>query len=204
MKNPAKVQLSTLEMELVSDADWILTKNHILQKVMYLLGLVQHESGEYFQSVAALLPEEVIKTSPKISRGENYQGLPYLILDQPRYFVKENIFAIRHLFWWGNFFSSTLHLSGDYKFMYEEKIIGSFDFLQKEDFFVCTNDDPWQHHFKEGNFTRIAQLSTDQFKQVIYNNPFIKLSKKVSFQEWNHADQKLTEISRQYASILTS
>jgi hypothetical protein len=51
----------------------------------------------------------------KISRGENYQLLPYIILDYPSYFSRNNIFAVRTMFWWGNFFSITLHLSGDHK-----------------------------------------------------------------------------------------
>ena len=68
-----------------------------------------------------------LNSSPKISKGENYKGLPWLVLDYPRYFNKEDIFAIRTLFWWGNFFSITLHISGKYKMRYEKKIIDSFE-----------------------------------------------------------------------------
>ena len=32
----------------------------------------------------------------------------------PAVFSKENIFAIRTMFWWGNFFSISLHVSGKY------------------------------------------------------------------------------------------
>jgi hypothetical protein len=204
MKDPAKVRLSSLEMELVQNANWILTKNHIQQKVMHLLGSIQFEMDSYIQFAVDLLPAEVTKISAKISKGENYQGLPYLILDQPRYFDKENIFAIRHLFWWGNFFSCTLHLSGEYKYMYEKKIVEAFDTLKEKEFFICINSDPWQHHFEEGNYTETNKLSGNQFKQAINNNTFIKLSKKISLQEWNHAEQKLVEISRQYISMLIS
>ena len=59
---------------------------------------------------------EVIKTStPKISKGENYKDLPYVMLDYPRCFQKEKTIAIRTFFWWGNFFSINLQLSGEYK-----------------------------------------------------------------------------------------
>ena len=60
------------------------------------------------------LPEEVLIQSPKISRGENYNGLPYVMLDYPRCFGKEDVFAMRTMFWWGNFFSITWHLKGKY------------------------------------------------------------------------------------------
>ena len=54
----------------------------------------------------------IVQSTPKIAKGENYLQLPYVLLDYPRCFDKENIFAIRTMFWWGNFFSITLHLSG--------------------------------------------------------------------------------------------
>ena len=50
------------------------------------------------------LPVEFFDVSPKISRGEQYLGLPYVMLDYPRIFSKENVFAIRTFFWWGNYF----------------------------------------------------------------------------------------------------
>ena len=89
---------------------------------------------------------------PKISKGENYKGLPYLVLDYPRYFGKDDHFAIRSMFWWGNFFSITLHLSGIYKKMYENKIEASFTLLKEESFFIGISDDQWEHHFETSNY----------------------------------------------------
>ena len=57
-------------------------------------------------------PKEVDVRMGKIFRGENYNGLPYLVLDYPKHFSKDSVFAFRALFWWGNFFSFTLHLQG--------------------------------------------------------------------------------------------
>ena len=53
--------------------------------------------------------------SPKISKGENYRGLPYVMLDYPRLFGREEVLAIRTFFWWGHGFSVTLHLKGGYR-----------------------------------------------------------------------------------------
>lgn len=48
----------------------------------------------------------------KITKGENYRGLPYVIADYPRLFTPESVMAYRILFWWGHYFSCTWHLSG--------------------------------------------------------------------------------------------
>ena len=110
-----KIQLLPAEMELVSSPEIILTKNAILQKIRSFLEEVQIKQFEILKEYSSQLTQEVLSTSPKISRGENYKGLPWLVLDNPRHFRHNNIFAIRTMFWWGNFFSITLHLSGNNK-----------------------------------------------------------------------------------------
>ena len=148
----AKIRLSPEEEELVATADWILTKNRVIQKINQLLSNVQTSQQQLLQTCTTL-EKEVLTSSPKISKGENYKGLPWLVLDYPRSFNKEDVFAIRTLFWWGNFFSVTLHLSGKYKVQYEKKIIDSFESLKAADFSVCINEDQWQHHFEASNYT---------------------------------------------------
>ena len=132
----AKIRLSKQELQLVTNADWILTKNGIIKKVQSLFGSLEQEMTTCLKDHAGQLPHEVINIHSKISKGENYEGLPYLILDCPRYFKGENIFAIRTMFWWGNFFSITLQLSGVYKNKFEKKIIEAFNELKKEKFFL--------------------------------------------------------------------
>jgi len=148
------------------------------------------------------LPEEVLKSSPKISRGENYKGLPWLVLDYPRYFNKDDVFAIRTLFWWGNFFSITLHLSGNYKAKYETKIIDSFESLQQEDFSVCINEDQWEHHFETNNYIPVHDLSESQYSEIIVKRSFIKLAKKIPLEQWNDVEKKLLDIFGQLINSL--
>lgn len=121
MNIPAKINLSELESTLISNPEWILVKNQILQKVTRLFA----ELAELYLSNPANsnLPEEIISIPPKISKGDQYKGLPYLVLDFPRFFDKKHVFAIRTFFWWGNYFSATIHLKGRYRELYAEKIL---------------------------------------------------------------------------------
>ena len=64
----------------------------------------------------------------------------------------KDIFAIRTMFWWGNFFSITLHLSGIYKTMFAQKIIACYELLKETDFFICVHEEQWQHHFEKDNY----------------------------------------------------
>src|SRR6266496_5634658 len=180
MKNQSKVQLSSFETELVNNAEWILTKNGIIEKVKQLLTGLQEDQKEYLHSLSNHFPKEILKPSAKISKGENYKGLPYLVLDFPRCFDHKNIFAVRTMFWWGNFFSVTLQLAGDYKIMFENKIISSYEILKQKEFFICVHEKQWEHHFESSNYIQISNCNKDDFVDIIKTNSFIKLANKTS------------------------
>lgn len=198
----AKIRLSEKEMQLVTNADIILTKNEILQKVFQLLGFLQKKQTQFLKENASHFLLEKMSISPKISKGENYKGLPYLILDHPRIFEKKDIFAIRSMFWWGNFFSITLHLSGKYKEQFAGKIISSFKILQKHKYYYCNNEDAWQHHFDTGNYELIDRLKDSDIEKNVLNKPFLKISKKIALTQWETADEILFSYFKQLIEIL--
>src|SRR4030095_12152471 len=66
------------------------------------------------------LPAEIAKARVRIFRGDNYQFLPYAVMDYPALYARENSFAYRTMFWWGNFFSFTLYLHGTYMELYRK------------------------------------------------------------------------------------
>ena len=164
-----------------------------MQKARLLLEGVQQNLWDYSALNPRIFPEEVHAISPKISRGENYLGLPWLILDYPRYFEKQNIFAIRTMFWWGNFFSTTLQLSGKYKDLYEGAVINSYEEWNEHEFYFCIHEGQWHHHWERENYQPVKKISKDQFAKEIKKRDFIKLAKKISFAHWNSAAGKLSE-----------
>lgn len=195
--------LSAKELELVNNAEVILTKNIIIQKTKLLLEELQEEMLAYLKKDNKSLPEEVITIPPKISKGENYKGLPYLILDYPRYFNKENVFAVRTMFWWGNFFSSTLHLSKQYKSAYSEKIKNSYSILKAEKYYICIQENEWEHHFERNNFIPVQDVSASSFTQKIEDSPFIKLAYNLPVNQWENATEVLMNCFVFYNNLLS-
>jgi len=184
----SKIRLSPAEAALFSDAKVILTKNSIIQKTVSLLGEIQlqmmHESPD---SLKTLSP------SPKISKGENYLGLPYVILDYPRVSNNEGLFFIRSMFWWGNFYSSTLQLSGSFKESYTRQISGAFESLKDKNYFIGVNADPWVHHFGEDNYKNLDSLSTEAFTLILEEQAHIKIAAFWPLNKWDPAANNLLE-----------
>ncbi|HEX8332515.1 MAG TPA: hypothetical protein VF622_07825 [Segetibacter sp.] len=178
--NLTKVSLSKDEWDLVNNAQILLTKNEIIKKVYALFG----ELAEEYSKAARTLPAEVIHKYPKISRGENYEGLPYVMLDYPRHFLKEDTLAIRTFFWWGNFFSITIQLSGSYREMLLAKFVKAAELNLLNDWYVGINEDKWRHDFSEANYAR--QTSSD-LKNTMQKAETLKLAKKIPLTEWDGA-----------------
>ena len=190
----SKIRLSNAEKELFCDAQVILTKNSIVQKTIALLEEVQK----------VLIEENYEHSStPKISKGENYLGLPYVILDYPRIARDKNLFFIRSMFWWGNFFSSTLQLSGEYKQQYAINLEKAYERLKEKNYFIGVNTDPWLHHFEEDNYKKICSLSKEVYVTILEEMPQIKIAACWPLDDWDSAENKLAESWKFLSGLIT-
>jgi hypothetical protein len=183
MNTFSKLMLSDDELQLVTNTDWILTKRRVMEKVDQLLGNIAENQKRVVEKEKDWLPGEVVRSEPKIAKGENYLQLPYLLLDYPRCFDAEKIFAVRTMFWWGNFFSITLHLSGAYKEKFQQNIMENMGAVE-QDVFICIHENQWQHHFEADNYTAIKKLSKEALQDMIIEKQFIKLAIKFPLQPW--------------------
>ena len=185
MTSQTKLTLSSEEQLLVNNSNWILTKRTIIEKAVLLLSELQGKMKSVTLNYESLLPLAIISSEPKISKGESYRLLPYVLLDYPKYFDKENIFALRTMFWWGNFFSITLHLSGSYKAVFANALVKNITALQQDNYYICVNDDQWQHHFEPDNYFVAAEKNREKLKDIILQRPFIKIARKFPLERWN-------------------
>jgi hypothetical protein len=182
MTNDANLRLSSTEMELVRNADWLLTKNRIIDKVYHLLGHVaQQVRGDF-------------GPAPKISRGENYQGLPWVMLDYPRQFSKEDVFAVRVFFWWGHFFSITLHVKGDYLQQHKTAILEQLQTLEQHNFHICISNDEWRHEFTIDNYVPVQEVGYTTIQSMLNTAAFCRLSVKIPLEEWDRVEKILVEL----------
>jgi len=120
--------------------------------------------------------QDVVMPAPKIARGENYEGLPWVMLDYPRCFSKQDVFAIRTFFWWGNFCSISLHIKGSFAKQYAAVIADMPGHWQ-----LCIHPTEWEHHFRENNYRPLQPGDATLLQQL----PFIKVAKKIPLHEWD-------------------
>lgn len=196
-----KLSLSPEEMLLVNNSEWILNKHLIIQKVYRFFGDLLSQYQEEVNRFHYLFPENIRHQTGKISKGENYKLLPYVILDYPAFFWKDNIFAVRTMFWWGNFFSITLHLSGNNKIKFTSQEDKLFTWLKVNDYYLCHNEAEWEHHFGEDNYCPAALMDKTAFHNILSKN-FFKISRSLPLTQWDNARSFLIEGFRDLMQLL--
>ena len=181
----AKITLSDKELALVTNSDWILTKRNIIDKVIQLFQSSIAGIDEQLKNKQHL-PDLWKSVNPKITKGENYQGLPYVVLDHPAVFNKENALAIRTIFHWGNNISVHFYVSGPMLQKISGALHKNWQRIQAKEYFVCSNTTPWEHHFGIDNYTPATIVSSAEFISILEQRRFCKMAKKIPLQEWNN------------------
>ena len=191
MTEGSKITLSAEELQLAANTQWILTKRSVIDKTCLLFGQLAQAMQKEVDRQGKTLPVAILNSTPKIAKGENYLQLPYVILDYPRCFTQPDIFAVRTMFWWGNFFSITLQVSGMYKNKLQQQLLDNSMQHQWGDFYICINEDEWQHHFEEDNYLPFKELSAVAIKKITADKSFIKVAVKYELQQWNEIRELL-------------
>ncbi|MEO5570317.1 MAG: hypothetical protein ABIT08_12010 [Bacteroidia bacterium] len=197
----SKFNFSDDEFNLIKNQDFFKKKTIITKKMVSLF----HELNDGIEKIKKErenLPGAEKNISGKISKGENYLGLPYLVLDNPRVFSNKNIFAFRSMFWWGNYFSFTFHLSGKYLEDYKRNIYKNSETLKGKKILICIHHEQWVHHLEKENYENIDSFDSKRIKNLIEENGFLKLSRKLDLQKWKHITDFGIETLNEYFSLL--
>lgn len=190
-------------MQLVNNSHWILTKHGIIEKVVGLLGAVSRQMQSELQMQHYALPEEVLQTAPKISKGEKYGGLPYVVLDYPRFFSKEHVFAIRSFFWWGKYFTVTLHLKGKFLQQFNAKILQALNKDELKGLYISFEGNEFNFDLEKEDYI-LLEGNQNIFLPVAGEDQFCKISKKIAFKHWNTSQERIMETFRHYMAVITA
>ncbi len=190
--------LSLAEQNAVKTLEYILTKNSILQKVAIFFG----DLSEEYLHIHNILhtPKFALQLNPKISKGENYLGFPYLMLDFPRVFEKEHVFAIRSFFWWGHYFSITLHVKGRHKPLINLKSIAESE--SKWSYYI--GKDEWENNMNEDNLITICPAQLDFLENKFQENSFSKIVQIFDLEDWNNTKQLYMHSYRNILQLIDS
>ena len=174
-------KLTNKEFELILDKKYPLLKKNAIDKIQHHL----HGIGEEL-SLNILITNLLHSNSYKISKGENYMHLPYLVLDLPK--IEGNNFPIlcRTMFWWGKYFSLNVLIRKDAYDMatFEKKLRNN----NPPGIYILLNDKLWQQDLDSNDYKKI----TDWSEKINIKGAYLKLSIKHSIADMETLSEKAT------------
>ncbi|MCC6759941.1 MAG: hypothetical protein IT252_01935 [Chitinophagaceae bacterium] len=186
-----KLALSAAEWQLASQDAFILTKHRIIAEVYEIFGCL---ADVYRQQAASLTVQhpQAFLGQPKISKGEQYEQMPWVMLDYPRCFDKQGNFAIRSFFWWGHHFSIRLQLSGEYASRFGH----IWPQLQQQGWLCGSTSNPWNYELPNAEWNEHTDC-TDTAANIFYI-----AAKKIPVSQWAQAFQFYAEAYQQLVAAL--
>lgn len=173
----SKLALSTPELTALRERRFFTLKHRVSQKLVIYLNSTRDQLALTLQQLDITLPPGTDTTYGKISRGENYQGFPYFILDYPRLFHNDGMFAFRTMIWWGHYCSFSLLLKGPEKQTAARRLIARQPPWPATDF-ICIHPNAWQHHFGSDNVRPLAGCTPAYLKQLMQRRDFLKVMRR--------------------------
>jgi hypothetical protein len=187
------------EITALTDTDFFIIKDRVLTKIISFFGLLEEDLKKKFPEFEIGV-NGLISSGGKVFRGENYKLHPYVVLDCPRLFSSQSVFAFRTMFWWSHEFSFTLHLQGEALEDKRDILLENIEGLFNKNVFWCVNNTPWQYNFDTENYQPIELIS--DLKEIILSKPFIKLSRKLKIEENRKASDYCLETFKLFMGTL--
>jgi hypothetical protein len=95
------------------------------------------------------------------------------------------------MFWWGNFFSITLHLSGNNKSGLLQKILENSPLLKENGFYVYDGEDEWAHDLDNASCKKLSAINPENIEKIFAANNFLILAIKFPIDSLEAIEDKL-------------
>jgi hypothetical protein len=171
------IEFTKKEYHLLNDYQFFDIKASITSKILNLFAHVEDRIRLGIKEKSYHFPEKIAATPGKISKGENYQNCPYIVLDYPRLYSREKIFAFRSIFWWGHYFSNAMIIGGHAYHQYIPRILEITGELKNRDWYLCVYRTPWKLENLPWNYVQFSHLTNEQIRGRLQKYPFIKIAR---------------------------
>ncbi|HEX9757222.1 MAG TPA: hypothetical protein VGB26_05395 [Nitrospiria bacterium] len=158
-------------------------KGEIQRKVWSHLELLQDALREEIENHTLLAPEGIDTQTGQIAKGENHMRLPFVYLDFPKFFSREEKCTFRTFFWWGNSVVYALILEGKFLLQYKKRIKENYNTLIKGNFHLAITKDPWEWRKGNPHTVPLKKNNKKEFLHYLEEKSFIKLERFLELKE---------------------
>lgn len=170
-----QTHLSAEEITLLQDAGILPLKRRICDKMESWLSDLGTALETLVDNKNEGIFTEVWASSPRITRGDNYRGQAYRVLDYPRFIQGEDLFLFRTVLLWGHPIGVHLILAGKFKDICQGKWGGNLPRLF-EGSFLSVQETPWIWESDAPGLVSMEDLTEEGCLQLLVERSFLKVS----------------------------
>jgi hypothetical protein len=179
------IKLTNDEWEVLNDTSFFVHKRAVFSK----FDLLFHRFGEIMQKglKSNVLPVDkyIANKRGRLSRGENYLGLPYMVFDYPRIGGNDELFTFRSMLWWGKYFSFNLVIAGK---MLEE-MLPCIEYKKSyREILINRGENLWNHDLQSADYVR---LDEKVLGEVLERKKFLRLGYALPLERWTEFEAGL-------------
>ena len=169
------VVFSEEEARLIRETRFFEVKAAVTQKVKVLLHQLQHTLQKEIDSAPFPAPPGFDPKNHQYVKGEHLRDFPYLYLDCPKHFKREEMLTFRTLFWWGHFFVFGWILGGADLPRYRRNLLARYDVFSGGEWYLLTADTPWEWRLAPECLLALRPENRDRAAAALAERPFLKL-----------------------------
>ena len=186
-------KLTKQVLNFASSKEYPLTKHRIMKTMTFLFDELGHRLSDQFNNFDYLTGSDY-----KITKGENYNFMPYVVLDFPKMIGHKFPIVCRTIFWWGHYFTANLIIDTeliDVTIFYKNKST-----LKKT--YVLIGENLWDNNLQSGNYILINKLSIADLTILIENRNYLRLSHKIKLSQINDIEIIAPSIYNNWLKII--
>lgn len=183
------INLTKKELLFAGSAEYPLTKQIIIKKLIKTLQDITPGVAEKHHNLLLINKNEPI--AGKLSRGDNYRGMPYLVMDTPQIKGQDFPVLFRMMFWWGHYF--VLH------FYIKKEHTTNLNINGLKGSYINKSDKKlWENDLDHKSWIKLKDLSTKKLGAIADQNNYIHLATKVKLKDHH----RIGEISTKWLEVL--
>ncbi len=194
------IKLTKKEFDFINSKEYPISKRAVIQKICLQFDELGPALLENLIPINPKAAAELQNSSFKTTRGENYQSLPYVVLDYPKIKQKDFTILCRTMFWWGKYVSLNVFLKADEFDI--KKIANALMQTSIKKIKLYDGKDIWQQNLNDKHFIKLSNLNEEELYSILKKQLYLKLSLKVRFDKLDKLNDRAVNFYSTILSIL--
>lgn len=187
-------KLTKHELDFASSIEYPLLKHEVMLKISALMAQTGQQLSQTFHE------NQLIDLAQyKITKGERYKQMPYIVLDFPQIKGPDFNIVLRTMFWWGHYFTCSLIVKTSLLDL--EKTVKNIKKLKKTR--ILTGSNLWEQELEMDDYSKIPDLNKKQMMKLLESSNYMKLSCKINLRHYTSLAGHATEIYSGWANALS-